>query len=209
MNKDFENAIKLEESISLEEASNSRLVQNLTDNSSFAIISASRSEYSKGENFERTTQLKRDVKNAGYGFNEFVGRWVEQNPESGANDASDENSLLIKGIGKNLAMKLGAKYEQSSIIYKEGKDSIVEICTTPFTDYNGNKHKVGDIINNFHVDPKKPLNNTVASKIFSGKDEGPASRLVKGSNKKEFQLQEKYLVNTWQGFTYIPIKLYD
>ena len=206
--KDFENAIKLEESISLEEASNSKLVQNLTDDSTFAIISAFRPNYSTGENFERTASLKRDVRNAGLGFNEFVSRWTEENSETGKNDSSDEHSLLIKNIGYKHALKLGAKYEQSSIIYKDN-EKIIEVCTTPFTDWNGNAHQVGDVVNNFHVDPNKPLNTAVAKQIFSKRAEGPASQLVKGSNKKAFQLQEKYLINTWHGFTYIPIILED
>ena len=168
MKKDFEEALHLEESISLEEASNSRLVQNLTDNNSFAIISAFRPNYSNSENFSRTASLKKDVRNAGLGFNEFVSRWTEKNPTTDENDSSDEHSLLIKGIGYNHALKLGAKYEQSSIIYKDA-NKIVEVCTTPFTDWNGKSHQVGDIVNNFHVDPNKPLNTEVAAKIFSKK----------------------------------------
>ena len=90
------------------------------------------------------------------------------------------------------ACRLGAKYNQSTIIFKDG-EKIEVICTTPFTDWKGNVYKPGDIINTFHVDPEHPLNSTIASEIFTG------------SNKKEFQLWEKYFLNAWSGFTYIPI----
>lgn len=192
-----------DEPVSLEEASNSRLVQNLTDDSSFAIISACRPNE---DNFKRTYELKKDVRKLGYGFNEFVAKWAEQNPSTNEVESSDENSLLIKNIPLKTAVNLGSKYSQASIIYKD-KDRIEEICTTDFVDYNGKQRKRGDIVNTFHVDPNKPLNSEVASQIFTGKKAGPASKLVKGKNKKAFQLQEKYLVNAWHGFTYIPIKL--
>lgn len=194
-----------DETMSLEETRNAELVQNLTDDSSFAIISTCRSEYSDSKIHTRTTELKQDARSLGYGFNEFVGRWVEKN-EEGTTNALNEYSLLIQNISLKTACKLGAKYELSSIIYKD-KDRIEEICTTPYTDWTGKERKQGDIVNTFHVDPEYPLNNEVASELFSRKKEGPTSRLLKGDNKKEFQLQEKYLVSTWDGFTYIPIKL--
>jgi len=217
MKKDFEEALKLEESLILTETRTSRLVKTLTDDSSFAIISACRTEYSDGENFNRTYSLKKDVRQLGLGFNEFVGRWVEKNPEKGQNEASDENSLLIKGISFKDACMLGHKYEQASIIYKD-KDRIVEVCTNDYEDYAGHKHRQGDIVNTFHVDPNKPLNSEDASKIFSRQAEGPASMMKKGSNRKAFQIQqanesfelyEKYLLNTWNGFTQLRINLVD
>lgn len=205
IDKEIIEALKLEETMSLEEASNSKLVQNLTDNSSFAIVSACRDELDASSNEERTYELKKEAKK--WGFNEFIGRWVEQSKE-GVPHNSDEKSLLIKNISLKDACRLGKKYEQSSIIYKDA-DKIEEICTTPFTDWQGNKHQPGDVVNTFHVDPEHPLNNKIASEIFSGRKEGPASKLVKGGNKKEFQLQEKYFLNAWSGFTYIPINLSD
>ena len=71
----------------INEASTSRLVHNFTDdNVSFAIMSGERPDN------DRTSELKKDVRNLGLGFNEFIGRWVED----GIN--YDENSLLIPNI---------------------------------------------------------------------------------------------------------------
>ncbi len=193
---------KLVETMTIEEASNSRLVQNLTDDSSFAIINACRNELSASENRQGTVELQKEARQ--YGFSEYIGRWVEKSEEGDA-DISDENSLLIKNISLKAACRLGARYNQSSIIYKDA-EKIVEVCTIPYTDWQGNAHQPGDIVNTFHVDPEHPLNSEFASEIFAGRKEGPASKLVKGSN-EEFQLQEKYFLNAWSGFTYIPINL--
>ena len=194
---------KSAESISLEEAMNLELVKKLTDDSSFAIISVCRPKCSSEESFQRTAELKKEARK--YGCHEYIGKWVEKTPE-GKTDDSGETSLLITSISLKDAMKLGNKYEQSSIFYKD-KNGIVEICTTAFTDREGNNHKPGDIVKTVHIDPKHPLNTEVASQIFSGKEAGPVPEFVKGGNKKEFQLHEKYLVSTWDGFTMIKINL--
>ena len=178
IDKEIIEALKLEERTSLEETCNLQLVRILTDDSAFAVI-------------KRTPALKKEARQ--WGCNEFVGRWVEQSDQDGTNTViSDVTSLLIKNISLKDACRLGAKYNQSSIVFKDG-EKIEEICTTPFTDWKGNAYNSGDIINTFHVDPEHPLNSKIASEIFTG------------SNKKEFQLWEKYFLNAWSGFTYIPI----
>ena len=56
----------------IDEASTSRLYKNFTDeNITFAIISGERPDD------DRTNELKKDVRNLNLGFNEFIGRWVE------------------------------------------------------------------------------------------------------------------------------------
>lgn len=189
--------IKDSKNMSLEEASNSRLVQKFTDDSTFAIISGSRPDN------DRTPELKKDVRSLGLGFNEFTGRWVE----NGEN--FDENSLLISNIDYKTAFKLSQKYEQSSFIFKD-KDEVKEICTTPFENYN-----VGDVVREYSIDPNKPLNTQIASEIFSGKRDTAASQLKKGGNKKpfnfgikeNFELYEKVLINSRLGFTNTKINL--
>jgi hypothetical protein len=179
--------------VSLEEASTSRLVSKFVDDDiAFAIISACRPNE---DNKKRTAELKRDVRNLNLGFNEFIGRWVEDG------ESFDETSLLITNIPFKKASELGQRYNQSSIVYKD-KNGVREICTTPFETY-----KVGDVVRTYHIDPDKPLNTAVASEIFAGRIGGPASLLKKGSNKKafnfkeSFELYERQLLNTRLGFT--------
>lgn len=195
--KEFNEIINTE---TLEEASTSRLYKNFTDdNISFTIISASRPNE---DNKTRTNNLKKDVRNLGLGFNEFIGRWVEDG------ESFDEDSLLIPNISFEDTFKLGQKYGQSSIIYKD-KDGCNEYCTTAFENY-----KVGDIVRKYNIDKNKPLNTEMARNIFAGRIGGPASQLKKGSNKKpfnfmteDFELYEKQLLNTRLGFTESRIKL--
>lgn len=182
----------------INEASTSRLVHNFTnDEVSFAIISGERPDDDK------TTELKKDVRSLGLGFNEFIGRWVEDGI------SYDEKSLLIPNISFKKAFELGQKYNQSSIIYKD-KNGCKEYCTTPFENYN-----VGDIVRVYNIDKNKPLNTTIARDIFAGKVGGPASQLKKGSNKaafnfkENFELYEKELINSRLGFTEYQIKLED
>lgn len=176
----------------IKESSNSRLVNKFLNNDiQFAIISGCRPDN------DRTRELKRDVRNLGFGFNEFIGRWVED----GIN--YDENSLLIPNISFRKAFELGQKYNQSSIIFKN-KNGCKEYCTTPFENYD-----IGDIVREYKIDNDNPLNSETASQIFSGNLQGPASLLKKGSNKKafnfktdeNFELYEKVLINTRYGFS--------
>ena len=174
----------------INEASTSRLVHNFTDDDvSFAIISGERPDN------DGTSELKRDVRKLGFGFNEFIGRWVED----GVN--YDEKSLLIPNISFKKAFELSQKYNQSSFIYKD-KNGCKEYCTTPFENYS-----VGDVVRTYNIDKNHPLNTAVAKDIFAGKKGGPASQLKKGSNKKpfnfkeNFELYEKSFINTRLGFT--------
>ena len=106
----------------LREARKARLFQYIEDpGKSFAIISASRGEYSMEENVERTRQLKADVRALKFGYVELVGGYVETD-ENGNKIEVVEPSLLIPGIPKDKAIELGEKYEQESILFKKGSE---------------------------------------------------------------------------------------
>lgn len=178
----------------LDEASTSRLVKNFTDDAvSFAIISGERPDS------DRTVELKKDVRNLGLGFNEFIGRWVEDGI------SYDEKSLLIPNITYRQAYDLGQKYDQASIIYKD-KYGIAEYCTTAFETYTP-----GDVVRKYNIDKDRPLNAQLAKSIFAGKIGGPASVLKKGGNKApfNFSLHERVLINSRLGFTEAVITFDD
>jgi len=86
----------------------------------FAMISASKSEFSERENKKRYEQLKQDVRNLGYsqiGYVLLRGGWTYK--EGGKNITIEEDSLLIPNIPKEEALDLCNKYEQKKILYKE------------------------------------------------------------------------------------------
>lgn len=155
----------------------SRIYKQLTDDSDCAIISAYVDDESIEENKKSFTQLKADVRKAGYGYRTFVSRWVSDGV------AFDEEALFIPKIDCKTAFRLSSKYKQKSFIYKN-KNKCVEICTTPFETY-----KEGDVVRTYNISGNNTLNIEQAQQIFSRKLSGPASKPVKGSNSKPFNLQ--------------------
>ena len=169
------------------EISTTRLLKHFTDDKTLAVISTFRTERTESENISLLKELKSWVRRNKLGFTEFVSRWSEQDPETGEIDVSDERSLAIYGISKKDSMMLGAKYQQSSILFKDG-NGCSEICTTPFIDYEGNKFNVDDVVRKFNIDGNKTFNLEQAERIFSRREGGPASKPIKG--KKAFKLNE-------------------
>lgn len=161
----------------IEEAKTSRIYRELTGGKTCAIISPYRTKYSEDENRRRLKKLKADVRSLGYGFVEFISRWVEDG------ESSDERSLLIYEIPFSVAFKLGKDFEQSSIIYRSG-DYCEEVCVTPFE-----KYSPMDVVRTFDVSGDKVLNVGEAKEIFSRRETGPASMPVKG-NRTPFRLKE-------------------
>lgn len=162
----------------LQETSTSRILQHIQEDKNWAIISPYRSEYSEEENRKRMAQLKFSVRK--YGFIEFISRWVEYG------ESFDERSLLIPNISREEAIKLGKKFEQSSVIIYDNSECL-EICTTPFEDY-----AEGDVVRKYNISGDAILNIHDAEEIFAKRRGGPASKPVKGG--KAFHLSEVYEV---------------
>lgn len=174
------------------ETTTSRIYTHLTDTkNNCAIVSPFRTEYSQQENMQRLSSLKQEVRKLGYGFIELIARWSEQN-DNNEIVSSDEHSLLIPKMNKELAISLGEKFEQSSIIVKEGT-VCNEVCTTPFMAWDSDKQfKKGDVVRTFNLNTDKPLNIEQAQQIFSHRLGGASSKPVKGN--RSFTLSEVYEV---------------
>lgn len=159
----------------LNEISTNRLLSHFTDENDLAIISTYRTSRTERQNRQLLQELKRSVRGMDLGYTELVSRWVEQNPDTGVNEASDERSVIIYGIELQDAIALGQKYEQSSIIYKSA-GKCAEVCTNAFTDWNGKNFKPGQIVRTFNVSTSPtPFNLDKAREIFSRRSGGPAS----------------------------------
>lgn len=176
----------------LNEISTNRLLSHFMDENDLAIISTYRTSRTERQNRQLLQELKRSVRGMDLGYTELVSRWVEQNPDTGINEASDERSVIIYGIGLQDAIALGQKYEQSSIIYKSA-GKCAEVCTNAFTDWNGKNFKPGQIVRTFNVSSSPtPFNLDKAREIFSRRSGGPASSPVKSN--RPFTLTEMYEV---------------
>lgn len=173
----------------INENSTSRILKHLINkDETLAVISTYRSERSEEKNKSLLKELKSIAKK--FGFTEFIARWSETNPETNDVESSDERSLMIFNIPLQDAIQLGAKYNQSSIIYKDGV-KLAEVCTVSFTSFDGKTFKPGQIVRIFSTNDKQLLNLDLAKKIFSKEIDGPASMPIKGSGKKRaFTLQE-------------------
>lgn len=125
-------------------------------------------------------ELKRDIRNMGYGFSQFKSKWVEDviDKETGerTREVSNEESCFILNITKEEAIKLGNKYDQYSIICKH--DDVCEEIFTKQIDVDG--HTVGDVIRVFNVDGDKIFNVEDAKAIFANRSVGPVSVLKRG-----------------------------
>lgn len=140
------------------------------DKYSFGILSAFRDDYDKKGNMERHKQLKKEVRDRGYGYIEMDGAY----PEGGK--TAKEKSLFIPNISKKDIIDLGIQYEQDSVMYKDAK-GFVYIGTNEYTG-------VGKVLSTF-------AHKSGRGNIVKGLDD-LFSALTKGSDKgKKFLFQMK------------------
>ena len=184
----------------LQEGSTARTYGHIVNDENFAIISPYRSENSSSQNKSNLIQLRKDVRELGYGYNELIARWVEYDQETEQNVSSDERSLFIHSMTKNQALILGKKYKQSSVIIKDSS-GCKEICTTPFNYEEDGKiinFEVGDVVRTYNISGDAVLNIKDAEEIFSGKQFGPSSKPVKGTRPFKFNTNESLILELWE-----------
>jgi len=88
----------------------------------FGVISAYLGSKPKEENEQRQEELKKDVRDMGYGYKEMLGVW-RPDPES---PAEFEFSLFVPEMTPEDAITLGKKYEQYAVIYGDGENVILD-----------------------------------------------------------------------------------
>lgn len=183
LNYELSNILKeLDENFKINEGGLSKIQQAISDpNISFAIISANRNEYSTQENKQRTKELMNDV--SSYGFIKLEGGYIEQNDKTGEKIPVTERSVLVKNISKEKAIKIGKKYEQESILWKD-EDGMRYIN---LTDGSENFFKTGERDINTNKDINKIGN--YFSRRLQGKNKGNYFSLVS----EDYQQHELYL----------------
>jgi hypothetical protein len=103
--------------VSLVEAKLSRVFQYVEDDKKdFGIVSAFRAVNSDKENKARHEDLKKAVREMGYGYIELRGGY------KGDEGYAEELSLLIPNITKKSIVDLGRKFQQHSVMYKNDQD---------------------------------------------------------------------------------------
>jgi|SRR5208282_476976 len=106
--------------IRIKESSWSRIIQHLEGPKPFGVISAFQWQYNEKKNFQLHGELENDIRNMGYGFIEQKSgySYTKANGEKGI---SYELSFFVPNITLEQVIKLGIKYGQESILYKDDK----------------------------------------------------------------------------------------
>lgn len=139
----------------------SRIWKFISDeNYSFGIISAFRGENSPKENERLSDELLADIRK-NYGYIPLKGGFVESEKEV------IEKSFLVPKITESDLVRLGIKYDQYSVIYKD-KNSFVEIGTNSDSGIN-------TILNRFSSDKRNGMTfaKELVKKYFSSLLFGP------------------------------------
>lgn len=129
----------------LAESSWSRIIQHVEGDDDFAVISAYHTSNTDDKNLEQHNELKKDVRNLGFGYIEQSSGYTYKDAESGKSEVRQERSLFIPKIDYKNAMLLGAKYGQESILLKNKDKGFVLIYTTSGQKEDGSKFTVGDV----------------------------------------------------------------
>lgn len=117
----------------LNEISLSRLRTHLEDNRPIAILTGHRAERSQQENKKRNDEIKDLIRRTGYGFVPVKGAYIEK-VDGKPVEVKEDSILIIGEQGKGdelerLAKKIGIKYEQDSVLFRDDKGSTVLIST--------------------------------------------------------------------------------
>lgn len=102
----------------LKESSWSRIIQHIEDGVySFAVISAYLKDLTVEENLKRHEDLRKDIRNLGYGYIEQKSGYTYKDDET--ETTVEEKSFFIPLINREEALRLCNKYNQYSILFKD------------------------------------------------------------------------------------------
>jgi hypothetical protein len=138
----------------------SRIWQYVEDDKKiFAIISAYRKKNKPEVNETLSNDLENDIKDLDKGYIKVSGGYVETD-DTGKSVETHERSFIISDISKESAIRLGKKYEQESVLYKD-KTQFSYISTKDVPSY-----PVGSVIMNFQKSKGRD-NMTFAKEMVS------------------------------------------
>lgn len=141
---------KLKEN-TIQSAGLSRIWKHIQDGN-VGTMSAFRGEYTRKQNLQRHAKLLIDLRNLKYDYIQIIGYY----PEAGKTEPSQEVSVFVfendlnqKGLKKTL-MRLGAKFGQDTITYKDKGSHSFELIATTAHESDGINYRPGDIVATFN-----------------------------------------------------------
>lgn len=164
----------------LNEASLQRIKTNV-ENRPIAMLTAFRGRDEEGNPMDRATnrennaKLEADIRGAGYGFNKLIGTYDEDDGKGGKRRVEEESFLIIGRsdnestvvVLKSFAKKMGWKYKQDSVLFKEPKRKDAILIGTKANAWPGLNTEVS-------VGEFKPMRMTdIYSKMVRSKERAP------------------------------------
>ena len=146
----------------LDEGSIMRLMGH-TQNRNVGIISAFRGRYTKRENLTRSAKMEGEIRGAGYGFYRLEGHYIEGYGSEKEKDVHERSIFVIGKEGedsgnlKGLLMKLGAKYNQDSILFKPYNDKKAYLIGTQSKNEDGDPVEFPGLGNSVSVGEFQPM----------------------------------------------------
>lgn len=92
----------------------------------FAIFTSSRGEYGPQDNAARMSQLKRELRNLGYGFVDTRGTWKEEDINTKVRAWMSEDSIFVPGITEEWARTLSAQFGQESYLWGSNDSYVIK-----------------------------------------------------------------------------------
>lgn len=132
----FQEYLRESENNPILESNLSRLWQHIQNNKPFAMLSLSRGSMTPTEKRNAYIELKKRVRDMGYGYIEIKGGYVEKGADGGPDlEIADELSLMVPNMKRQDAIELGGTNlghgEQDSVLYSDGKGFLGYIITNP------------------------------------------------------------------------------
>lgn len=146
----------------LDEASLVRLYQHTVDRN-IGIVTAFRGRYPLPENRSRNAKLHADIRSAGFGFYKMQGHYIEGFGTDKEKDVHEESFFVIGQKGndngklKGFLKKVGSKYNQDSILYKQYDSKNAVLIGTQGRDEDGNSVDFPGMGNEVSVGEFKPM----------------------------------------------------
>lgn len=143
----------------LNEISLSRLYKHVEDNRPLATLSGYRYQDDSGrvlsiqENRTRNKEISSELKRQNYAYISVRGAYIEKDSEGKEVEVAEESFLVIGEMGKGdqlkaLVVKLGKKYGQDSILYRDdqGQAQLISTRADSFVGPIGSVEKLGRFI---------------------------------------------------------------
>jgi len=143
----------------LNEISLSRLYKHIEDKRPIATLSGFRYQDEDGsiltlqQNRARNAQIESELKRQNYGYMKVKGAYIEKGQDGKEVEVAEESFLVIGELGKgdqlkSLVVKLGKKFGQDSILYRDdnGKTQLISTRADSFVGPVGSTEQLGRFV---------------------------------------------------------------